>query len=175
MNTLRVIYHGIHTNPPGDAFSTDYTSPTILRVTWPVIHSTSIVLISASEVRSDDVPRFIPLIERFIGDAPITVRNIAPQEGFVDFWIYAEWKDPLDVSVDIVVLDPPAVMVLVDADMQNQETFQVDASPQDAAESFVSTHLSKDQLKQYQALRVKDLGPRGHVSAVPRTKSSNRR
>jgi len=175
MNTLRVIYHGINTNPPGDALSSDYATPTVLRVTWPVIKSTSIVLISASEARSDDVPRFTPVIERFIGDAPITVRNIAPQEGFVEFWIYVEWKDPLDVAVDIVVLDPPALMVLVDRDMQNQETFQVDTSPQDAAEKFVTTHLSKEQVKQYQALRVKDLGPRGHVSAVPPTRSSNRR
>jgi len=103
------------------------------------------------------------------------VRNIAPQEGFVEFWIYVEWKDPLDVAVDIVVLDPPALMVLVDADMQNQETFQLDTSPQDAAETFLTTHLSKEQLKQYQALRVKALGPRGRVSLAPPTRSGNRR
>lgn len=175
MNTLRVIYHGIHTNPPGGILSSDYASPTIFRVTWPVIHSTSIVLISASEARSDDVPRFTPVIQRFIGEAPITVRNIAPQEGFVEFWIYAEWKDPLDVAVDLVVLDPPTLMVLVDSDMQNQETFQVDTSPQDAADRFVNTHLSKDQVRQYQALRVKDLGPLGQVSAVAPKASGNRR
>jgi hypothetical protein len=174
MNTLRVIYHGINTNPPGDVTSSDYATPTVLRVTWPVIHSTSIVLISASEARSDDVPRFTPVIERFVGAAPITVRNIAPQEGFVDFWIYVEWKDPLDVAVDIVVLDPPMLMVLVDPDMQNQETFQVDTRPQDAAAKFVATHLSKEQVKEYQALRVKDLGPRGHVSAITPRTSGNR-
>jgi hypothetical protein len=174
MNTLRVIYQGINSLPPGGAFSTTYISTTVLRVPWPVIHSSSIVLISASEVRSDDVPRFIPVFERFIGDAPITVRNIAPQEGFVDFWIYVEWQEPLDVAVDIVVLDPPALMVVVAPDMQSQETFQVDASPQHEAERFLTTHLSKDQLKQYQALRVKDLGPRGHVSAGSPTKSGTR-
>jgi hypothetical protein len=175
MNTLRVVYQGINSDPPGGTFSTGYTSPTVLRVTWPVIHSTSIVLISASEVRNDDVPRFTPLIERFVGDAPITVRNIAPQEGFVDFWVYVDWQEPLDVSVDIVVLDPPAFMVMVDSDMQNQQTFQVDTSPQDEAEKFVTTHLSKDQLKQYQALRIKDLGPRGQVSVISPKKPGSRR
>jgi hypothetical protein len=175
MNTLRVIYQGINSLPPGGTLSTAYVSTTVLRVPWSVIHSTSIVLISASEVRTDDVPRFIPVFERFIGDAPITVRNIAPQEGFVDFWIYVEWQDPLDVAVDIVVLDPPALMVVMAPDMQSQETFQVDASPQHEAEKFLATHLSKDQAKEYQALRVKDLGPRGHVSAVPPRTSGKRR
>ena len=175
MNTLRVVYHGIHTNPPGGTLSSDYAVPTVLRVSWPVIQSTSIVLISASEARSDDIPRFTPVIERFVGAAPITIRNIAPQDGFVDFWIDVEWADPLDVAVDIVVLDPPAFMVLVDSDMQNQETFQVDTRPQAAADKFVSDHLSKSQVKQYRALRVKDLGPRAQASAVRPKKSRKRR
>ena len=170
MNTLRVIYQGINSLPPGGAFSTGYVSTTVFRVPWDVIHTTSIVLISASEVRSDDVPRFVPVFDRFIGNAPITVRNIAPQEGFVDFWIYVEWQDPLDVAVDIVVLDPPALMVVVAPDMQSQETFEVDASPQRESERFLATHLSKDQLKHYQALRVKDRRHPGNVSAVPRAK-----
>jgi hypothetical protein len=89
MDTLRVVYRGIHSKTSGDFLSTDYVNWTVLRITWPPIHSNSIVLISASECRTDDVQRFTPSIERYVGDAPITVRNISPQEGFVDFWIYA--------------------------------------------------------------------------------------
>jgi hypothetical protein len=60
---------------------------------------------------------------------PITVRNVSPQEGFVDFWIYVDWEHPLNVAVDLVVLDPPNLMVVVDGDLQNHEVFQVDVSP----------------------------------------------
>jgi hypothetical protein len=129
MDTLRVVYRGIHSKTSGDFLSTDYVNWTVLRVTWPPIHSNSIVLISASECRTDDVQRFTPFFERYVGDAPITVRNIAPQEGFVDFWIYVDWEHPLNVAVDLVVLDTPSLMVVVDGDLQNHEVFQVDVSP----------------------------------------------
>ena len=129
MDTLRVVYRGIYSNPSGDFLATDYVNWTVLRVTWPPIHSTSVVLISASECRADDVQRFTPVFERFVGDAAITVRNISPQEGFVDFWIYVDWEKPLDVAVDLVVLDPPNLMVVVDSDLQNQQVFQVDVRP----------------------------------------------
>ena len=41
-----------------------------------------------------------------------------------------DWEHPLNVAVDLVVLDPPNLMVVVDADLQNQEVFQVDVGPQ---------------------------------------------
>jgi hypothetical protein len=107
MDTLRVVYRGIHSKTSGDFLSTDYVNWTVLRITWPPIHSNSIVLISASECRTDDVQRFTPFFERYVGDAAITVRNISPQDGFVDFWIYVDWEHPLNVAVDLVVLDPP--------------------------------------------------------------------
>jgi hypothetical protein len=47
----------------------------------------------------------------------------------VDFWIYVDWEKPLDVAVDLVVLDPPNLMVVVDSDLQNQQVFQVDVRP----------------------------------------------
>ncbi len=106
MDTLRVIYQGIQSNTSGELLASDYINWTILRINWPPIHSTSIVLISASQCRTDAIQRFTPIFERFIGDAAITVRNIAPQDGFVDFWIYVDWDKPLDVAVDLVVLDP---------------------------------------------------------------------
>jgi hypothetical protein len=163
LNTLRIIYHGIRSRPSGGVLPTDYANVTVLRATWPPIHSTSIVLISASEVRTDDVQRFTPVFERFIGDAPITVRNIAPNEGYVDFWIFVDWDEPLDIAVDIVVLDPPALMVVVDRDMQNQETFQVDVRPNSAAGEFLGAQLSKAQQAKYQRLLVGEYGTLGHV------------
>jgi hypothetical protein len=122
MDTLRVVYQGIHSKPSATAESlaTDYATRSVLRISWPPIHSTSIVLISASECRTDN-------FERFIGDAAITVQNIAPQEGFVDFWIYVNFEKPVDVAVDLVALDPPNQMVVVDRDFQNQKVYQVEA------------------------------------------------
>ena len=136
MDLLRVIYQGIYSKPSSGTFDTDYVSSTVFRVSWPSIHSTSIVLISASECKTDNVQRFTPVFERFVGDAAITVRNIAPQEGFVDFWIYVDWESPLDVTVDLVIFDPPNQMVVVDSD-QNQEVFQVNVSPQNKATASV--------------------------------------
>ncbi len=142
MDTLRVIYQGIYSKPSSGTLATDYVSVTVLRIIWPPIHSTSIVLISASECQTDNVQRFTPIFERFIGDAAITVRNIAPQEGFVDFWIYVDWESPLDVAVDLVVLDPPNQMVVVDSD-QNQEVFQVNVSPQNKATASVKPNTKR--------------------------------
>jgi hypothetical protein len=129
MISIRVIYQAIHSVPSGGTFSTDYVNQTIFRVTWPAIRSTSIVLMSASECSREDKRAFTPAFDRFVGDAPITVQNIASQEGFVDFRINVEWEQPIDVAVDIVVLDPPTLMVVVDPDLQDQEVFQVDTRP----------------------------------------------
>jgi len=63
MDTLRVVYRGIHSKTSGDFLSTDYVNWTVLRITWPPIHSNSIVLISASECRTDDVQRFTPFFD----------------------------------------------------------------------------------------------------------------
>ena len=146
------------------SLDTDYVSWTVLRVTWPPIQSNSIVLISASEFIPDDVPRFTPVFKHHVGSAPITVRNIAPQDGFVEFWIYVDWESDLPLAVDIVVLDPPELMVVVDSDLQNQEVFQVDVRPQHMARKFLEDHLSEAQLKEYQRLLLKESGTLGHVT-----------
>jgi hypothetical protein len=132
MYALRVIYQGIHSKSSGDLLATDYVNWTVLRVTSDSISSNSIVLVSASQcsIDADTTRVFTPVIERFVGHAPITVRNIAPQDGFVEFWIYVDWEKPVDIAVDLVVLDPPTWMVVVDSDFQNQETYQVDTRPQ---------------------------------------------
>jgi hypothetical protein len=175
MDTLRVIYQGIHSKPSSGPLASDYVNWTVLRVSWPPIHSTSIVLISASECRTDNIPRFTPIFERSVGDAAITVRNIAPQEGLVDFWIYVDWENPLDVAVDLVVLDPPNLMVVVDSDLQNQEVYQVDVRPQNQAKEFLAGHLSKDQLEQYQEILLKDYGTFGRVVASVKPNKKRKR
>lgn len=164
MNSIRIIYKGIHSKPSGGLLSTDYVNWTILRVTWPPIHSSSIVLISASECFfDDDVQRFTPVIDRKIGDASITVRNIAPQEGFVDFWIYVDWENPINVMVDLVVFDPPVLEVVVDGN--SQQVFQVNVSPQNMAEAFLTASLSKEQQKQYRRLLVEGNRELGQIKA----------
>jgi hypothetical protein len=52
-----------------------------------------------------------PIIDRFLGDASISISNIAPEEGVVSFYITVDWKTPIDVAIDFVIVDPPANMV----------------------------------------------------------------
>jgi hypothetical protein len=84
---------------------------TKLTLTWLPIHRDSIVLISASEYRQIGVQGDTPVIDRFLGDAPISINNIAPEEGVVNFYITIDYKTPIDVAVDFVIIDPPANMV----------------------------------------------------------------
>lgn len=80
----------------------------------PVITNSSVVMVSASEGhppgRTDD-PR------RFVGDADVTVHNVAPA-GFGDpeggenplparvvFVLTVDWDEPLPIWADIVVFD----------------------------------------------------------------------
>jgi hypothetical protein len=62
----------------------------------------SVVMVSASEgdaADSSQSPR------RFIGDANVSVHNIAPFDGGVTFVITVDWNEPLPVWADIVVFD----------------------------------------------------------------------
>jgi hypothetical protein len=89
----------------------DYIGATKLTLTWLPIHRNSIVLISASEYRQIGVQGDTPVIDRFLGDAPISINNIAPEEGVVNFYITIDYKTPIDVAADFVIIDPPANMV----------------------------------------------------------------
>jgi hypothetical protein len=156
MDTLRVIYQGIHSKPSATAenvTATDYATRTGFRIILDSIHSNSIVLISASECIPDqyNAQRFTPVFNRHVGDAAITVQNIAPQEGFVDYLIYVDSVNPLDVMVDVVVLDPPKNMVVVDPGLQNQNVFQVDVRPQVVASVKSGTWLSSRSSRQRDA------------------------
>ncbi|HEY7581647.1 MAG TPA: hypothetical protein VH855_28960 [Acetobacteraceae bacterium] len=81
-----------------------------------VITANSVVHVSACEAKFFDAEN--PL--RWRGDAPISVKNVRPHgpnpgdtnTGGVEFFLVVEWGSPLDVAVDITVIDTPEQVVL---------------------------------------------------------------
>ena len=41
----------------------------------------------------------------FRGEASITVQNITPNSGFVEFYVYADWGTPINLAYDITVIN----------------------------------------------------------------------
>lgn len=85
-----------------------------LNFNWDAINQDSVVLITAAEY----VVTHPPSNEhRFIGDASITVENIAPHgppfddNHGVTFVVNVDWKEPLPIVTDITVLDEPPIEV----------------------------------------------------------------
>jgi hypothetical protein len=77
----------------------------VRKVKWPSIKHSSVIHISACEAGGGHTfgPR-----DRFIGDARISIHNIAPEDdNTVAFWISVDWGDPLDVFTDITILESP--------------------------------------------------------------------
>jgi hypothetical protein len=114
VDTLRVHWIGLASGIPSGLDGTTYAADQVLIVNWPLITSDSIVLVSACECRPYDysVPSFTSRIpDRFIGAAPVVVKNVAPQQGRVEIVIEVRSNDPLNVITDIVVLDKPEVVV----------------------------------------------------------------
>jgi hypothetical protein len=81
---------------------------------WRIINQDSVVLITAAEYLVSAPPSNE---HRFIGDASITVENIAPHgppydsNHGVTFIVNVDWGSPLYVVTDITVLDDPPVEV----------------------------------------------------------------
>ena len=79
-----------------------------LNYNWPIINSNSVVLVSVSEYVTQNPPSDD---YRFIGDASITVENIAPHgppfnpNNGVTFVVNVDWSTPLNIVTDITVLD----------------------------------------------------------------------
>ncbi|MES1224950.1 MAG: hypothetical protein ABUT20_56200 [Bacteroidota bacterium] len=104
--SIRVLWSGLRWNQP-------------LNFNWSAITADSVVHISVSEAKRDFGMHFgNPRINRFLGDARIEVRNVSPHEGGVTFFVFVDWNDPLDITTDITVFDPPVVIHDV---AQNQE------------------------------------------------------
>lgn len=73
-----------------------------------VIHPKSVVYISVSEGSIDrGMISVMDAISHRRGDAVIGISNINPHENGVEFYLHVDWADPLDVTLDITVLDPP--------------------------------------------------------------------
>jgi hypothetical protein len=77
-----------------------------LRLTNPSITSKSVVHIAVSEATALSPGTFTPVFGRFVANANITVHNIAPQDGFVDFVVTVDFGSPLNIVTDISIFDP---------------------------------------------------------------------
>ena len=68
---------------------------------WGAIQHDSYVVVTVAEAAtSPQVPA------KFIGAAKMTVKSIAPQDGYVWFNIDTAWGSPLNIWTDITVFDP---------------------------------------------------------------------
>lgn len=94
-----------------------------LRVFWPnatsgwfnfnwfgVIDFNSVVHIAACEgqLNPPDISgSILNRISRTRGDASIYVKNVHPHNDGVEFFLQVDWDSPLNVVIDITVVDPP--------------------------------------------------------------------
>jgi len=65
--------------------------------TWSRINANSHVVAAISEYANGDPA------DRFIGDAQMTVHNIAPYNGGVEVQVDVNWGSPLNVRLDLLV------------------------------------------------------------------------
>jgi hypothetical protein len=166
INTIRILYPGIHSETDG------WSALTELQLTWPPIHRDSTVLISASEYRQDGVDNGVPVIDRFIGDAPITINNISPVEGQVNFCINVDFGSPLNIAVDFVVFDPPQFMV----DSGPGTVYPLSAAMvSHKALQLVQKNLSKPKLKEFQSLLVGKSKPVAKMKKAAKKKMAARK
>lgn len=75
---------------------------------WPPITHASAVQISAAEATDMDPQSFVAETawSYLLGLADVSVSNISPHEGGVEFILHVDWNSPLNIVVDIMVLDP---------------------------------------------------------------------
>lgn len=78
----------------------------------PQITSQSVVHISVSEATELTPEVFTPIFGRFVGAANISVHNISPSDGRVDFVVMVDWGEPLNIVTDITIMDPPVEVVV---------------------------------------------------------------
>ena len=78
----------------------------------PNITSQSVVHISVSEATDLSPGALTPIFQRFVGAANISVHNVSPNDGRVDFVVMVDWGEPLNIVTDITVMDPPVEVVV---------------------------------------------------------------
>jgi hypothetical protein len=85
-----------------------------LNFNWPAINHDSVVIVTAAEYAITAPPTNE---HRFVGDANITVQNIAPHgppfdpNHGVTFVVNIGWPSALPIATDITVLDSPPIEV----------------------------------------------------------------
>lgn len=85
----------------------------LLHFRSPQIQPNSVVHISATEATDLGPQTFTgQTFGAFIGDASITVQNVSPGQGVVDFVVFVDFAIPLNVVTDITILDPPAQIII---------------------------------------------------------------
>jgi hypothetical protein len=86
-----------------------------INVNWDLIDSDSVVVVTASEYVSVANPPPDANLQRFVGDATITVEDIAPHgppfdaNHGVSFVVNVTFPDPLFIVTDITVFDDKPV------------------------------------------------------------------
>lgn len=46
------------------------------------------------------------------GAASITLQNVSVRDGGVDFYVFVDWRSPLNLVTDITIMDPPAQIII---------------------------------------------------------------
>jgi hypothetical protein len=93
---------------------------------WPPINDNSVVLVTASEYDPAAPPDADGSAKRFVGAAQINVFNVAPHgppsdsNKGVTYMMNVNWPTPLNVCVDITVLD--------DTPITNRQVFYVEGA-----------------------------------------------
>jgi hypothetical protein len=72
-----------------------------LTISWPGLTPRHRVFASVTEVGASDRPH--------VGDARMSVYNVAPAEDYVVVWVDVDWDTPLRVFVDLLTVDPAAI------------------------------------------------------------------
>ena len=90
-----------------------------LHLTNPAILATSVIHVSVSEATPLDTAsivgpdgRWVQTFRPNFGAASITVQNVSVREGAVDFNVFVDSPDPLNIVADITILDSPAGIVI---------------------------------------------------------------
>jgi hypothetical protein len=95
--TIRLLYRGMHGRVRAN-------------FNWtidPPITTKSVVVMSAGEAVVGQGLFGAENESKFnLGDADVYVTNVSPHQGGVEFILHVNWNSPLDVLVDLTVLDP---------------------------------------------------------------------
>ena len=86
-----------------------------LHFSSPTIKASSVVHISVSEatpLAPGVLGGFGQNFSSNFGLASITLQNVSVREGAVDFYVFVDWRDPINLVTDITVLDPPTQIII---------------------------------------------------------------